>query len=898
MKLKFSLTYNTAWGESLHVVVDYRGADGVVIRRDMPMTTADGRLWTLEATAYESRQHPIETFTYRYEVKDEGGRTLRREWDMVPRTLHFDSSHDYVMPDTWRDVPLQHHLYTKAYVTTTGGTRDDRQQTLRAPLYRRTILFKVAAPQLVRGEALALCGSHPAVGGWNTSRYIKMSYAGDRQWMLSVNVMSMSLPIEYKYVVIDEAAGSLKQWEEGANRSTGAGGVADGQVLILDGGTLRTKESPWRTAGVALPLFALRSARSYGVGDFGDLVRMIDYAASVGIRMIQLLPVNDTTANHCWTDSCPYNTVSVYALHPQYADLEAAGELSDPDAMTAWHRRRRELNSLPYTDYERVQKVKGAYLSALYDERGALAEAGEDYAAFVRENERWLLPYAVFCSLRDKYGTPRHEDWKECAAYNRDDVMRYAQANARDIRRAYFVQFILHTQLRDAAAHARRKGVALMGDIPVCVARNSVETWATPQFFHLRQQAGLPPDFFSRDGSNWGSPTYNWEVMESDGYNWWKRRLKHIETFFDAVRIDHVIGFFRIWEIPAHAVQGVLGHFAPALPLTPEEIGRFGLPFRKDLLTRPFINDNILGKLFGIHADYVKKHFLTQKAYNLYELKGECDTQRKVERLFEGKNDENSVWIRDGLFKLISDVLFVPDPNNPDTYHPRIDGHNTPLYHALPDNEKEAFMRLYNNFFAIRHNTFWSARGRALLAALLGDTRMTVCAEDIGALPHGTEDVLDELRIFSLEIQSMPKGNDYEFGHLDANPQRSVATTSTHDMPTLRGWWQENRERTQRYYTTMLQKEGKAPDSLPPHIAEEIIGRHLYCPSMMCILPIQDWLAMDTALRPDNARDERINVPADSYNKWKYRMSVSVEDLADDDTFNRKVRTMIKRSKR
>jgi 4-alpha-glucanotransferase len=158
--------------------------------------------------------------------------------------------------------------------------------------------------------------------------------------------------------------------------------------------------------------------------------------------------------------------------------------------------------------------------------------------------------------------------------------------------------------------------------------------------------------------------------------------------------------------------------------------------------------------------------------------------------------------------------------------------------------------------------------------------------------------VLDQLRILTLEIQSLPKQSGFEFTHLDGNPYRSVATISTHDMPSLRLWWEESPERTQRYYVSMLQKQGRAPEYLPAHLAEEIIARHLYCPSMLCILSLQDWLAMDTELRSKHPRDERINVPSDPYNHWKYRMHIPLEDIIAASKYNNKVRTMIQRSKR
>lgn len=898
MKLKFSITYNTAWGESLHVELEYHGSDGSVKRQKLPMVTDDGQQWSLETVVMESRNRHIASFSYRYQVENADGKVLRREWDGVERVFRCDPTKDYVFPDSWRDIPVQSHLYTNAYLTATGGPRGESVRPVDTPLFRRTIVFRVSAPQLKPGQALAVCGSHPTVGGWNVSRYVRMEYAGRTVWTLSVNVMGMLLPLEYKYVIVDDATSSFTAWEEGDNRSTGPWNIADGQVLVLDGGILRVREDIWRVAGVVVPVFSLRSQNSYGVGDFGDLRRMVDWAAETGMKVIQILPVNDTTKTRGWTDSYPYNAISIYALHPHYVDLEAAGQLSDKKRMTAYNRRRRELNALSYSDYEAVARVKEAYLRELYDERGRQVTSTKEFRVFVEANAHWLTPYAAFCLLRDENGTARFQDWPELSVYDAGRVEDYCRSHGDGVTYIYYVQYLLHTQLLAAGDYARSRGIVIKGDIPIGICRDSVEAWMQPEYFHLDSQTGAPPDAFSQNGQNWGFPTYNWPAMLADGCRWWRSRFAHMETYFDAFRIDHVLGFFRIWEIPADAVHGILGHFSPALPLTPEEIEYFGLHFRREFMTRPFINDTIIHRLFGVHAQYVRDTYLTPRAYNLYDLRPEYATQRKVEAAFAGLRDENSLWIRDGLYKLIANVLFLEDPRREGMYHPRIGICGESVFDALNNEEKDAFMRLYNNYFFQRHDMYWGAQAMERLPLVLSATRMMVCAEDLGMLPACVEPVLDTLRIQTLEIQTMPKQSGFEFAHLGGYPYRSVATFATHDMAPMRLWWAESPERSQRYYVTMLQKEGRAPEQLPAHLAEEIIARHLYCPSMLCLLSLQDWLAMDSSLRRPNPREERINVPSDCYNRWQYRMHVTIEALLEADAYNRKIRTMITRSKR
>ncbi len=876
MKLKFTINYGTQWGESLHVVISYKSLDGTVKTFNLLMQTEDGVSWSLDTAVVESRQHPIDSFTYYYQVEDGEGRVLRREWTGVPRAYHFDSSKNYVLPDLWRDIPLNYHLYSSAYRITMGMTAGESAQVMRVPFYRKTILFRVSAPQLRHGQSLAILGSHPALGDWNTARFLRMDYIGDNDWILSVNVDAIFLPIEYKYVIVDDTTNSLVAWEDGDNRTTEGllpadqKNVPDGTVLVIYGEGLRVKEQTWRAAGVVVPVFSLRSDHSYGVGDFGDLRRMVDWAVETRMKIIQLLPVNDTTTDGGWHDSYPYNIVSAFALHLHYIDLEALGALKDKTKMTAYHRQRRELNALGYSDYEAVGRVKTAYLQEIFAERGQQTLDSKEFKQWFAENHDWLKPYAKW-------------------------VMRNEASGMGNEEFIYYIQYQLHCQLKAAADYARSKGIILKGDIPIGVNRDSVETATHPEYFNLDYQTGAPPDAFSRDGQNWGFPTYNWSDKTID---WFRRRLRWMSQYFDAFRIDHVLGFFRIWEIPEDAVFGLLGHFSPALPLTVSEIEYFGLSFKKDLMTRPFINDRVIDRLFGIHAQYVRENFLIPRSYGLYDIKAEYDTQKKVCDHFKDRHDENSLWIRDGLYRLISGVLFLEDPKQPEMYHPRIGVFNEPVYDALTAEEKDAFMRLYNNYYYQRHNFFWGSEGTRRLTEVFGETRMLSCAEDLGMLPDCVQPVLDALRILTLEIQSLPKQTGFEFTHLDGNPYRSVATFSTHDMSPMRLWWSESPERTQRFYVTMLQKQGRAPEQLPAHLAEEIIARHLYCPSMICLLSLQDWLAMDGELRSKNPREERINVPSDAYNRWKYRMHLNIDDLLAATKYNSKLRTMIQRSKR
>lgn len=889
MKLQFSVEYRANWGEDIRVFLTLFNRKGQQRAQLCPLETYDGRKWTGEITLTGK---DINAFEYRYGVY-RANEIIRQEWNAVPRYFNADLTKTYLFPDCWRDVSALSHLYSSVFTECISPSGADTQPIA---YYNTTLVFKMQAPQLKQGQVLALLGNQPALGEWNPFFALRMKKTARYEWSLSLNATGLVWPIEYKYVVVDEQSGELVEWEAGENRAVHYKEIEKNQVLVISERELHIKEEKWKGAGVVIPIFSLRSERGCGVGDFGDLRKMVDWAVATGMRVIQVLPIYDTTLQYNWLDSYPYNSISIYALHPQYVDLRQLNELKSAEKMQEYHRERTEVNALPQVDYERVVCIKNNYLRALYHQEGRNVLASSEFSKFFDCNQHWLVPYAAFCFLRDKYATANFRDWPIYALYKREEVQKLCAPDSDTypgIAYHYYVQYILHQQLLEVCNFARSKGVVLKGDIPIGISRDSVEAWTEPFYFNLNGQAGAPPDDFSVNGQNWGFPTYNWERMQEDGYQWWINRFRKMAEYFDAYRIDHVLGFFRIWEIPLDSVHGLLGQFSPAMPMSVEEIENYGLLFRKDFFTKPYIANWVLEAIFGPHTTYVKQNFLHSIGYDWYEMKPEYDTQRKVEAAFCGKNDENSQWICQGLYALISNVLFVPDRKDKEKYHPRISAQNDYLYQTLSTTEKDAFDRLYEDYFYHRHNDFWYAEAMRKLPPLVEATSMLTCAEDLGMVPDCVSWAMNDLRILTLEIQTMPKKIGFEFGRLEENPYRSVSTIFTHDMPTLRGWWEENSERAQRFYNDMLQKDGCAPKIMPAWLCEEVVARHLYSPSMLCLIAWQDWMAIDETLRHPQVAFERINVPANPKNYWRYRMHLTLEELMKSEELNKKIRLLI-----
>ncbi|MEN9365623.1 MAG: hypothetical protein RL165_1359, partial [Bacteroidota bacterium] len=804
----------------------------------------------------------------------------------------------YTLYDHWKAMPEDAYLYSSAF---TDCINHQAPQEMKLEMGSKIVRLIVRVPQLRDGERLGVLGADKALGAWDVQKILPMTQHTYNEWVADIDATHLEgSHLEFKFVAFRNAKNNLL-WETSMNRTVDLPEMKAGELVSYELDQAFFALYNRKLAGTQVPVFSLRTCKSAGIGDFGDLKTMIDFVASTGQKVLQLLPINDTTITHTWTDSYPYSCISVFAIHPQYADLHALPELKDAKARAEAEKTRAELNALDKIDYEKVNDFKINYLRQIFNQEGEKMMKTAEYKAFFQASELWLVPYAQYSYLRDKNGTadfnqwPDHQVWDEAERKVLADPKTAAYKN---VAFFYFVQFVLDRQMQEAHEHAKAKGVILKGDIPIGVNRNGCDVWMEPKYFNLNGQAGAPPDDFSANGQNWGFPTYNWFEMLKDGCQWWNRRFQNMARYFDAYRIDHVLGFFRIWEIPVHSVHGLLGQFAPALAMSREEIESYGLHFQDERFTRPFITDWVLDRVFHERAGEVKEKYLDRLDDERYQMKPEVDTQRKVEALFADATDEKELWLRDGLYALISDVLFVRDHTNPGVFHPRISAQLDFIYESLYDNDKAAFNRLYNDYFYRRNNQFWYQEAMKKLPKLVQATRMLVCAEDLGMVPDCVPWVMDELKILSLELQSMPKDPSVKFGHLSRNPYRSVCTISSHDMPTLRMWWDENIQRTQEYYNTMLYRQGSAPHPLPGWLASDIISRHLTSPSMLCILSIQDWLATDEALRLPDADAERINIPANPKHYWRYRMHLNIEDLAADKRFVQSITEMISQSGR
>lgn len=891
MKITFNIGYKTNWGEDVKALLSISDRQGRSYQAAVPLQTSDGNLWT---KTVDIDAHDDLVLSYIYALC-KGEACLKKELPSRARRLTLSKKiPSLALFDSWRALPPLSYLYTSALADCINAHPLNSAPC--GAIYAQTVVLRAYAPQAGKRYRLMLCGGHKALGGWDVKNALPMAECAPDEWAVTLNAELLGkTSFDYKFILCDKNIAENIFWEEGANRRLQIPPQPAGGIVFVNDAYPVFPCAPFKAAGVAAPVFSLRSKSSFGAGDFGDLKLFVDWAEKTGQKIVQILPLNDTSITNTWVDSYPYNSVSIYALHPLYMDLKALGPLRNSSQEEWFWARQKKLNALPQVDYEAVMKIKRDYIDLAFIDQARAVFASEGYQTFFDDNKHWLTPYAVFSYLRDIYDTADFHKWPKYSVYNKEEIDELASPSGRDYMRIavyYFIQYQLHRQLKEASRYARSKGIIFKGDIPIGISPSSADAWTEPQYFHLNAQAGAPPDDFSAVGQNWGFPTYNWDEMAKDNYLWWRKRLTNMTQYFDAYRVDHILGFFRIWEIPLHSVQGLLGQFSPSLPLSAGEIASFGFNFDEKFLS-PCINDEILQNIFGEKAQEIKKTFLSPQQNGFYKLLENFDTQRKVKDFFSSKTEEESLKTQEGLYTLINNVLFLRDNKDKNKFHPRINAHKDLAFKTLPQNQKDAFLRLHNYYFYERQNDFWQQKAMQKLPALTQAARMLICAEDLGMIPACVPQVLKELEILSLEVQRMPKKLNEKFADIEKYPYLSVCTISTHDMATLRGGWKEDKKQTALYYKDILKRGGSAPQDASAEICAQIVKDHLNSPSMLCILSLQDWFSTDDNLRNYDIDAERINVPAIIPFYWRYRMHINLEDLLGNENFNSKIRSLI-----
>lgn len=886
MKLQFYLRYHTKFGQSLWITGNNDNLGNNDPTKAVLLDYLNEEFW---ACTIEIKKREIsKSISYKYILKNEDGEFLYewgtdREVEVSKKDLQ-----EVQLVDTWNHAgEYENVFYSNAFNKVLLKPNQTKGKLLSDDNF--THIFKVKAPLLNKYEVVCLTGNCDRLGNWTKDKPLLLCRDGD-WWLAKLDFSDCDFPVAYKYGIFHSKEKNFVEYEKGNNRLL-QNDADKKKLTILHDGFVHVANNNWKGAGVAIPVFSLRSKNSFGVGEFSDIKLLVDWAKATGLKLIQLLPINNTMSTFTSMDSYPYSAISAFALHPLYINLAKVAGKEYADQLITLKDKQTQLNELAEVDYEEVMKFKLPVLRELYEVMGQNCFESDDYKQFYKHNKHWLESFAAYCYFRDKYGTSNFEEWKTNAIYNKSEIDKICSPKSsyyKEIGFYYFNQYHLHLQLKEAVDYAHKKGIVLKGDIPIGISRNSCDAWVAPEMYNMCWQAGAPPDDFTAVGQNWSFPTYNWKKMQENDFAWWKQRFEQMSNYFDAFRIDHILGFFRIWSIPANAVQGIMGRFVPCLPVHINEFGQNGIWFDYQRYCRPFITDEILQEIFNGQSEQVKEKFLISNEFGGYDLEMEYETQQRVEEYFISiEETADNEKIKLGLFDLISNViLFEEEGSQGQEFHFRISMEKTASYRHLIPLVQEKLKALYINYFYRRQDDFWFKEAMHKLPQLKAATNMLVCGEDLGMVPHCVPEVMNQLGILSLEIQRMPKDPKKEFFHPNDAPYMSVITPSTHDMSTIRAWWEENREKTQHFYNHVLGQWGDAPFYCESWINRAVLMQHLYSPAMWSIFQLQDIMGMSETLRRENPQEERINNPANPKNYWQYRMHISLEDLIKQKEFN------------
>ncbi|MCR5218335.1 4-alpha-glucanotransferase [Treponema sp.] len=683
-----------------------------------------------------------------------------------------------------------------------------------------------------------------------------------------------------------------------------------------------------KITGVTVTLASLYTKDCPGAGDFLALKDFADFCEKAGLSLIQLLPVNDTG-----THSSPYSGLSAYALHPVYIRINALPEFEeafehDKTFAAAYKKFQKQFKYESRFNYDKLLESKTTLLHLLYNYidkkiQGKVkgvkggSSFGEQFflltERFARKN-KWLQTYAVFKNLKDDAMQASWKSWPEELAHMDEKHIKLRWNNkALKVSHNFFVwcQLRAHEQFKEAADYVKSKNILLKGDIPILMNEDSADCWAHPEYFNQELRAGSPPDGENPMGQNWGFPTYNWNKIAEDDFSWWKQRVSLASQYYSAFRIDHILGFFRIWAVSQKESTAYLGHTIPYANISQSELEEAGFTEdRLKWLSQPHIPTKAIEDITGNHEEALSVFEKTcdrVKTEELWNFKKEITGDNSIfEMRFFEDNDKDwyckqklaEYWRNRCLIEEdtcdqdtgVTDEAEASEEINSDIkkekfYIPVYSYGNSTAWQSLSGEEKTKLEKIFATLKE-EENTLWKKQALSVLTPITSETEMIACAEDLGVNLKCMNEVLKELNILSLKVirwnrewqkdgQPYIPFNDY--------PELSVATTSVHDSSTLRQWWNDEKQSVESFIKMAGAKEDiNAADKFTAKEAEYVLSKCAECKSDLFVNPLQDYLFLDDELYLEDENAERINVPG-SVNEfnWTYRLPVSIEKLSE-----------------
>lgn len=632
--------------------------------------------------------------------------------------------------------------------------------------------------------------------------------------------------------------------------------------------------------GTAIPVSALRTEASCGIGEFLDLKQFGNWCKVVGIDLIQLLPVNDTGYQ-----SSPYSALSAFALHPIYISIKNIPEAKEFKKEISSIEKK--WNSREKVHFNDVLKAKLNLLEKIFKTNIEKISKSRKIKTWENSNP-WIVNYAVFSFLKKKKDYTPWTEWEEFKLLDDKKINDIYKKNRESVLFYSWVQYHLEQQLRSVTVYLEDLGINIKGDLPILMNFDSCDVWSSRDIFNTSNRAGAPPDMFSDSGQNWGFPTYNWEVMETDDYAWWKGRLKQAAKFYHAYRIDHVLGFFRIWTIPPRYESGSMGYYSPNNFITEKELEEINLTKeRLTWLTEPHIPGHELREVTGLEANECIKQLLYQlEGEDLYRFKEEITSVHEIKAV-----EELSSETREKMVEFYHNITIMKIDKN--RYMTTWFYHNSRAYQTLSDHEKFQLSELIKTKSSDSMK-IWEAQGLKLLKFMKEHEDMLVCAEDLGTIPECVPEVLEKLEILGLHVIRWAKKYG-EYGEPYIKPSEynylSVSTPAVHDSSTVRQWWSEIEDSSNLAHALNLDTIGDTPNA---ENIERVYKQLLQTTAHIAMFQFQDLLAIDSNLCREQLETERINVPGTTNDEnWSYRLDFNLEKLLSNNEFNKKLKKLI-----
>eukprot|EP00892_Ulva_mutabilis_P010973 jgi/Ulvmu1/8248/UM041_0059.1 len=912
--VRFLIPFDTKWGEVLLLTGSRGLLGGGTIDKGLKMSCSSGPCGLLWETSLVVPDHY--ECDYRYVVYNEHcNQVVKRESAShhlkVPASM---AGSCLLITDQFKTLSTLDTIYKSAAfkdVIFAGHFRDSANICDPEPDGSGfvTVRFGVSDHTLGPKKAIYVEGSIPELGSWRERKGFRLRHLGGAHWGGDIQIASTAFPFTYKYFITDDQVELVPECfveaEAGEERVAALSAATSKQgshpailpdpvpsvVCLNDGQFCHAR--PWRGSGLAVPVFSMRTKDSVGCGEFLDIKRMVSFVAACGMHVLQVLPVNDTQVFQMWWDSYPYSSTSVFALHPIYLSLPAlVGGRGPPGFMEAVEGARRKHHQIDM-DYEETLADKLRLSRTVFDSsQGRQDLSSAAFQDWMQQNSGWLKPYAAFCFLRDLFESADHRQWglmQENAEHHTERLTAPDQPFHLDICYTYWLQWHLHKQLLEAADFAREQRVVLKGDLPIGVAKSSADTWYSPQLFCMDVSVGSPPDAFDAKGQNWGFPGYNWDEMSKDGYKWWTQRLTNMAQYFTAYRVDHILGFFRIFQIPEKHVAGVLGHFKPSRPLFSKGLENMGL-WDLQRLSEPYVPVAQLRQELGEDADEAIGKYFVFSGSDMLQFKSPFRSERVIDALPTPPDSPD--WLRQKMHKIrsvlmqfLGNVILIQDEHDKKRFYPRFNLMETSSFAAYDPSKHDLLRQLHDGYYYKNHMDMWADCARRTIPALMQSTNMLMCGEDLGFVPACVPPVMHELGVVGLRIQRMPGPEatpGQEFGNTATYSYWTVAAPSCHDTTTMRAWYDEDEPRRERFFYHCLNGTGEVPPVCNPDIARAVLQQHLASPSIFCIIPLQDWLALRQPYYERPADQETINDPSVKRHYWRWRMRPHIEDLMHD----------------